>query len=100
MLERLLVAGTSACIADAMTFPLDTAKVRLQVSGQVSRQVLSAETRSTTDIGLYGPWHFRLSVLVGPLDYPTTGEDPSIPNLHQATSLRTSFRQILVSRSR
>ena len=34
LLERLLVAGTSACIADAMTFPLDTAKVRLQVSLQ------------------------------------------------------------------
>ena len=28
---QLLVAGTSACIADVVTFPLDTAKVRLQV---------------------------------------------------------------------
>ncbi|XP_037080130.1 LOW QUALITY PROTEIN: mitochondrial uncoupling protein 2-like [Pollicipes pollicipes] len=36
MAERLLVAGTSACIADAMTFPLDTAKVRLQVQGETS----------------------------------------------------------------
>lgn len=25
-------AGTAACIADLVTFPLDTAKVRLQVS--------------------------------------------------------------------
>lgn len=28
---QLLTAGTSACIADLCTFPLDTAKVRLQV---------------------------------------------------------------------
>ena len=28
---KLLTAGTSACIADVITFPLDTAKVRLQV---------------------------------------------------------------------
>lgn len=28
---KLLTAGTSACIADLLTFPLDTAKVRLQV---------------------------------------------------------------------
>lgn len=28
---RLLTAGTAACIADFATFPLDTAKVRLQV---------------------------------------------------------------------
>lgn len=28
---QLLTAGTSACIADLATFPLDTAKVRLQV---------------------------------------------------------------------
>lgn len=29
---QLLTAGTAACIADFITFPLDTAKVRLQVS--------------------------------------------------------------------
>ena len=28
---KLLSAGTAACIADVITFPLDTAKVRLQV---------------------------------------------------------------------
>jgi len=28
---QLLTAGTAACIADLVTFPLDTAKVRLQV---------------------------------------------------------------------
>ena len=28
---KLLTAGTSACIADLATFPLDTAKVRMQV---------------------------------------------------------------------
>lgn len=29
---QLLTAGSAACIADIMTFPLDTVKVRLQVS--------------------------------------------------------------------
>lgn len=28
---KFLGAGTAACIADLITFPLDTAKVRLQV---------------------------------------------------------------------
>jgi len=29
---KLFTAGTAACIADLATFPLDTAKVRMQVS--------------------------------------------------------------------
>ena len=29
--SKLLTAGAAACFADAITFPLDTAKVRLQV---------------------------------------------------------------------
>lgn len=33
---RLLTAGSAACIADAATFPLDTAKVRLQLQGEGS----------------------------------------------------------------
>ena len=28
---KVLGAGTAACVADLVTFPLDTAKVRLQV---------------------------------------------------------------------
>ena len=28
---QLLTAGSAACVADLITFPLDTAKVRLQV---------------------------------------------------------------------
>ncbi|XP_067001279.2 dicarboxylate carrier UCP2 [Anabrus simplex] len=31
---KLLTAGTAACIADFATFPLDTAKVRLQIQGE------------------------------------------------------------------
>jgi hypothetical protein len=33
---KLLTAGTAACVADIVTFPLDTAKVRLQVSGNLN----------------------------------------------------------------
>lgn len=29
---KFLTAGTAACIADLATFPLDTAKVRMQVT--------------------------------------------------------------------
>ncbi|XP_051464737.1 mitochondrial uncoupling protein 3-like [Apus apus] len=32
---KFLSAGTAACIADLCTFPLDTAKVRLQIQGEV-----------------------------------------------------------------
>ncbi|XP_062379136.1 mitochondrial brown fat uncoupling protein 1 [Sardina pilchardus] len=31
---KVLSAGTAACIADLVTFPLDTAKVRLQIQGE------------------------------------------------------------------
>ncbi|NXS64510.1 UCP3 protein, partial [Brachypteracias leptosomus] len=32
---KFVSAGTAACIADLCTFPLDTAKVRLQIQGEV-----------------------------------------------------------------
>lgn len=31
---KILSAGTAACVADLVTFPLDTAKVRLQIQGE------------------------------------------------------------------
>ncbi|XP_033220273.1 mitochondrial uncoupling protein 2-like [Belonocnema kinseyi] len=31
---KLLTAGTAACFADLVTFPLDTAKVRMQIAGE------------------------------------------------------------------
>lgn len=39
---KLITAGTSACIADAVTFPLDTAKVRLQV---IKKTTFSLQTK-------------------------------------------------------
>uniref|UniRef100_A0A8C4VRG1 Uncoupling protein 2 n=1 Tax=Gopherus evgoodei TaxID=1825980 RepID=A0A8C4VRG1_9SAUR len=38
---KFLGAGTAACIADLITFPLDTAKVRLQIQGE-SQQLTTA----------------------------------------------------------
>lgn len=32
--SQLLIAGTAACLADFVTFPFDTAKVRLQLQGE------------------------------------------------------------------
>ncbi|KAF7389207.1 hypothetical protein HZH66_010344 [Vespula vulgaris] len=40
---KLLTAGTAACIADLATFPLDTAKVRMQIAGE-GRTILLAST--------------------------------------------------------
>ena len=37
---QLLTAGSAACVADLITFPLDTAKVRLQVSTRISKNNL------------------------------------------------------------
>ena len=37
---QLLTAGTAACIADIMTFPLDTVKVRLQVQGEAGSKAV------------------------------------------------------------
>ncbi len=37
---QLLTAGTAACVGDICTFPLDTAKVRLQVIQSLSRLCL------------------------------------------------------------
>lgn len=39
---KFLGAGTAACIADLITFPLDTAKVRLQVRAESLRFPMSS----------------------------------------------------------
>uniref|UniRef100_A0A3Q2H0A0 Uncoupling protein 2 n=1 Tax=Equus caballus TaxID=9796 RepID=A0A3Q2H0A0_HORSE len=39
---KFLGAGTAACIADLITFPLDTAKVRLQIQGEKQGPVRAA----------------------------------------------------------
>lgn len=36
---KFVGAGTAACIADLVTFPLDTAKVRLQVSSLMTQTI-------------------------------------------------------------
>lgn len=42
---KFVGAGTAACIADLLTFPLDTAKVRLQVSTPCANTVVCMESR-------------------------------------------------------
>ncbi|KAJ8683321.1 hypothetical protein QAD02_019113, partial [Eretmocerus hayati] len=43
---KLLTAGTAACIADLATFPLDTAKVRMQIAGE-GRAILVASAEGS-----------------------------------------------------
>lgn len=40
---KFVGAGTAACIADLLTFPLDTAKVRLQVSTPCANKTVWCE---------------------------------------------------------
>nr|CAD7603689.1 unnamed protein product [Timema genevievae] len=56
---KLLTAGVSACIADLTTFPLDTAKVRLQVNTS------SIFTRSSIKVVLKGKQHQQYQHLGG-----------------------------------
>lgn len=46
---RLLTAGTAACFADLVTFPLDTAKVRLQIQGESLNLGATKAATATTE---------------------------------------------------
>ncbi|XP_077154903.1 dicarboxylate carrier SLC25A8 [Ranitomeya variabilis] len=48
---KFIGAGTAACIADLFTFPLDTAKVRLQIQGETKGLV---NMKSTQYKGVFG----------------------------------------------
>lgn len=48
---KIVSAGVSACLADVITFPLDTAKVRLQVASQTPMAgALGAERGPTATV--------------------------------------------------
>ena len=51
---KVLSAGTAACIADLVTFPLDTAKVRLQVPN-VHYNTSSSSSRHGREVPQTGP---------------------------------------------
>ncbi|KAG7479025.1 mitochondrial uncoupling protein 2-like [Solea senegalensis] len=42
---KVFSAGTAACVADLVTFPLDTAKVRLQIQGEAMPLVLGQKAK-------------------------------------------------------
>lgn len=44
---KLASAGLGGCIADMITFPLDTAKVRLQIQGESGSEVKKSSTQTT-----------------------------------------------------
>lgn len=43
---KFVSAGLAACVADLLTFPLDTAKVRLQIQGEGAASVASTEAKA------------------------------------------------------
>ncbi|XP_077574395.1 mitochondrial brown fat uncoupling protein 1 [Stigmatopora nigra] len=49
---KMASAGAAACIADMVTFPLDTAKVRLQIQGEM--KVAAAEAKAIRYRGVFG----------------------------------------------
>uniref|UniRef100_A0A3B4Z1T3 Dicarboxylate carrier UCP2 n=1 Tax=Stegastes partitus TaxID=144197 RepID=A0A3B4Z1T3_9TELE len=51
---KFVGAGTAACIADLLTFPLDTAKVRLQIQGEVRASAAPGKSPAVTYRGVFG----------------------------------------------
>ncbi|MEQ2243460.1 Mitochondrial uncoupling protein 2 [Ilyodon furcidens] len=51
---KFVGAGTAACIADLLTFPLDTAKVRLQVQGEASISEAMGKPPAVKYRGVFG----------------------------------------------
>ncbi|XP_017164149.1 mitochondrial uncoupling protein 3-like isoform X3 [Poecilia reticulata] len=51
---KFVGAGTAACIADLLTFPLDTAKVRLQVQGEASISEAMGKVPAVKYRGVFG----------------------------------------------
>ncbi|KAM6157696.1 putative mitochondrial transporter UCP3 isoform 1-T1 [Rhynchocyon petersi] len=51
MAVKFLGAGTAACFADLLTFPLDTAKVRLQIQGENQATPAARSTRYRGVVG-------------------------------------------------
>ncbi|XP_063112577.1 putative mitochondrial transporter UCP3 isoform X2 [Cavia porcellus] len=100
---KFLGAGTAACVADLFTFPLDTAKVRLQIQGEnlaaqrvQYRGVLGTILTMVRTEGLRSPYnglvaglHRQMSfasIRIGLYDsvkqfYTPTGADRTLPNI-------------------
>lgn len=66
IVTKLLIAGSAACIADVATFPLDTAKVRLQLQGEsitntTNRRVGTPNIEKLTNLSAKRPLVFGTS---------------------------------------
>ncbi|XP_076130037.1 dicarboxylate carrier UCP2 [Alosa pseudoharengus] len=51
---KFVGAGTAACIADLFTFPLDTAKVRLQIQGEAQGHSHAGQAKGLQYRGVFG----------------------------------------------
>ncbi|XP_068187219.1 dicarboxylate carrier UCP2-like [Antennarius striatus] len=51
---KFVGAGTAACFADLLTFPLDTAKVRLQIQGEVEASAAAGKECALKYRGVFG----------------------------------------------
>lgn len=51
MAVKIFSAGVAACVADAITFPLDTAKVRLQVASGIESGGIAGQRGDTHGVG-------------------------------------------------
>ncbi|XP_004573395.1 dicarboxylate carrier UCP2 isoform X1 [Maylandia zebra] len=51
---KFVGAGTAACIADLLTFPLDTAKVRLQIQGETRGSAATGSGSTVKYRGVFG----------------------------------------------
>lgn len=64
---KLLTAGTAACWADFITFPLDTAKVRLQIQGEQPVRTAVLKPAIASSIGGNAIQSFKLNTTAFPV---------------------------------
>lgn len=64
---KLLTAGTAACWADFITFPLDTAKVRLQIQGEQPARSAALRPAAASSIGSNVAHSFKLNAATIPV---------------------------------
>lgn len=77
VLTNLLIAGSSACLADVATFPFDTAKVRLQLQGESPSMPVQTVHRSaankTNNLLKLAPKHSVVTAATGNNAFIATG---------------------------
>lgn len=91
---KFLGAGTAACFADLLTFPLDTAKVRLQVGALWPRVIVRSKGR--TELSTTAPEPSTSKLLTQNLSRPLTPLLTTLPCRLPTTVIITQDKNVLI----